>query len=48
MTVLTNSTVKWFNNADGVGFITAEHFEDDVFVHCRSVQGERSRTLNEG
>lgn len=43
-----NGTVKWFNNAKGFGFITGEQFEEDVFVHFRSIQGEGYRTLNEG
>jgi CspA family cold shock protein len=43
-----NGNVKWFNNAKGFGFITGEHFEGDVFVHFRSIQGEGYRTLNEG
>lgn len=41
-------TVKWFNNAKGFGFITAETHEGDVFVHYRSIQGEGYRTLAEG
>ena len=40
-------TVKWFNNAKGVGFITQEG-GDDVFVHFRSIRGDGYKTLDEG
>ena len=41
-------TVKWFNDAKGFGFITAEGREEDVFVHYSSVQADGFRSLNEG
>ena len=40
-------TVKWFNDAKGFGFITAEN-GDDVFVHFSSIQGGGFRSLREG
>ena len=39
--------VKWFNDAKGFGFITAEN-GDDVFVHFSSIQGGGFRSLREG
>lgn len=48
MTDRVVGTVKWFNNAKGFGFITAEAEEGDVFVHFRSIQGQGYRTLAEG
>ena len=39
--------VKWFNNAQGFGFIVLED-HDDIFVHFRSIRGEGYRTLKQG
>lgn len=39
--------VKWFNDAKGFGFITAET-GDDLFVHFSSIQGGGFRSLAEG
>jgi CspA family cold shock protein len=43
----TTGTVKWFNDAKGFGFLTAESGED-VFVHFSAVQGGGFRSLAEG
>jgi len=43
----TSGNVKWFNDAKGFGFITAEN-GDDVFVHFSSIQGGGFRSLAEG
>jgi len=43
----TSGNVKWFNDAKGFGFITAENGED-VFVHFSSIQGGGFRSLREG
>lgn len=40
-------TVKWFNEAKGFGFITAED-GTDVFVHFSAIKGEAFKALHEG
>ncbi|HGN0523935.1 TPA: cold-shock protein [Pseudomonas aeruginosa] len=42
-----NSTVKWFNETKGYGFITPES-GPDVFVHFRAIEGNGFKTLAEG
>jgi CspA family cold shock protein len=40
-------TIKWFNNAQGYGFIGRED-APDLFVHYSSVQQEGYKSLREG
>jgi CspA family cold shock protein len=46
-TMRITGKVKWFNNANGYGFIEREGGAD-VFVHFSAVQGNGFRTLEEG
>jgi CspA family cold shock protein len=45
--MLMKGTVKWFNEAKGFGFITAED-GTEVFVHFSGIKGEGFKTLQEG
>lgn len=47
MSTKHTTTVKWFDNAKGYGFLTGEDGED-VFVHYRSIVGDGYKKLSEG
>jgi CspA family cold shock protein len=44
---MAQGTVKWFNDAKGFGFITADDGQD-LFVHHTDIQMDGYRTLQEG
>jgi len=44
---MTQGIVKWFNDAKGFGFITAEDGRD-LFVHHSDIQSDGYRSLSEG
>lgn len=46
--LVTNGTVKWFNNQKGFGFIQPTDGGNDVFVHISAVERAGLSTLNEG
>ncbi|OUS32153.1 hypothetical protein A9Q99_01720 [Gammaproteobacteria bacterium 45_16_T64] len=41
----TQGTVKWFSDKKGFGFICAEPFEGDIFVHHKDIVGKGFRKL---
>ena len=44
---MAKGTVKWFNDAKGFGFVTAED-GTDAFVHHNDILGEGFKSLTEG
>ena len=46
--VMSQGTVKWFNEKKGFGFITPDDGGDDLFVHHTNISAEGFRTLRDG
>ena len=44
---MPNGTVKWFNNAKGFGFVTAED-GTEAFIHYSDIESEGFKSLEEG
>ena len=44
---MPTGTVKWFNDAKGFGFITADDGSGDLFAHFSEIQGQGFKTLTE-
>lgn len=42
------STVKWFDNRRGFGFINNPDKGEDIFIHYQALEGKGFKTLNEG
>ncbi|MDX3908143.1 MAG: cold-shock protein [Pigmentiphaga sp.] len=44
---METGTVKWFNDAKGFGFITADAGGDDLFAHFSEIRVDGFKTLQE-
>ncbi len=44
---MPKGTIKWFNNAKGFGFVTAED-GTEAFIHYSDIESEGFKSLEEG
>jgi CspA family cold shock protein len=44
---MTQGTVKWFNPIKGIGFLSVDGGEHDVFVHFSAIETDDVRILDE-
>ncbi|GAA4331966.1 cold-shock protein [Pigmentiphaga soli] len=44
---METGTVKWFNDAKGFGFITADSGGDDLFAHFSEIRMDGFKSLQE-
>ncbi|MCC3776509.1 cold-shock protein [Streptomyces sp. UNOB3_S3] len=45
---MQTGTAKWFNDAKGFGFITADESGEDLFAHFSELKMDGFKTLKEG
>jgi cold shock protein len=43
---MTQGTVKWFNPIRGIGFLSVDGGEHDVFVHVSAIEADGLSTLD--
>ena len=46
--IMSQGTVKWFNEKKGFGFILDPAVASDIFVHFSAIQSDGFKTLQEG